>query len=430
MQCKFKLTKEFARNLDSKDQLAPFRKRFYIPKDKLYMDGNSLGLLSIDAEESLMRVLNEYKELGIDGWMSGSPPWFTFAEELGNKQAVLVGADKGEVIVHASTTMNLHNLIVSFFKPTKIKNKILVDELNFPSDRYAVESQLRLHGLEPSNHLKVIKSRDGITIDEADIVNEMSEDVALVVLPSVLYRSGQLLDMELLTKEAHKRQIIIGFDCCHSVGAIPHHFSRWGVDFAVWCNYKYLNNGPGGTASLYVNKKHFEKMPGLWGWWGYNKEKQFDMKLDFEPADNAGRWQISTVNLFSTAPLDGSLKIFLEAGIENIRKKSICQTEYLIYLVQELLSGEPYNVGIVTPLDSSRRGGHVALSHLTEAIRINEALKARGVIPDFRYPNIIRLAPVALYSTYMEIWTVIQHVKNIIDTQEYRRFSNKRATVS
>lgn len=430
MSIKFDTTEEYSLMLDRQDELKGFRERFFIPEGKIYMDGNSLGLLSKDAEKTLLDTLDDFKELGIDGWMHGSPPWFTLAEELGAKQATLVGAQKNEVIVHSSNTVNLHNLISTFFKPDTAKNKILIDQLNFPSDRYAVDSQLVLHRLNPEKHAVIVKSRDGRTIHEEDIVNAMTDDVALAVLPSVLYRSGQLLDMEYLTKEAHKRGIVIGFDCCHSVGAIPHSFSDWGVDFAFWCNYKYLNGGPGATASLYINKKHFDKAPGFWGWWGYDKSKQFDMEAEFAPALGAGAWQIGTVHLFSTAPLYGSLRIFEQAGIENIRKKSIRQTEYLMFLIDNLLTQEPYNFRIGTPREANRRGSHIALEHNTQAVSINAALKKRGVIPDFRMPNVIRLAPIALYTSYHEIRQVVQHIKEIVDRREYQNFSNSRETVS
>lgn len=430
MSAKLDTSESFAKELDGSDILARFRQRFYLPAGKIYMDGNSLGLLSKDAEASLLRILDEFKHLGIDGWMGGSPPWYTLAEELGKKQAALVGARPDEVVAHSSNTVNLHNLVSTFFRPATGRNKIIIDELNFPSDKYAVDSQLALHGLDPDRHRVMVKSRDGMTLEEEDIVNAMDNDVGLALLPSVLYRSGQLLDIEYLTREAHKRGIVIGFDCCHSVGAVPHSFADWDVDFAFWCNYKYMNSGPGGTASLYVNRKHFDSVPGLCGWWGYNKDRQFNMDLGFEPADTAGAWQIGTVHLFSTAPLEGSLDIFLEAGIQNIREKSLMQTEYLMYLIDTLLSGEPYNYSIGTPREQKRRGGHVALQHDTEAIRINAALKRRGVIPDFRFPNVIRLAPIALYTSYHEIWQVVMHLKEIIELKEYERFPKTRGTVA
>ncbi len=427
MNYKFELEESFALDLDKKDQLKAIRERFYLKPGEIYMDGNSLGLLSKDAEKSLLRVIDEWKSLGINGWMGAEKPWYYYAEELGKLQSALVGANEGEIVVHSSNTVNLHTLLSTFFKPNNKRNKIIIDELNFPSDKYAIESQLLLKGLDPEKHLVIIKSRDGRTIEEEDIVKEMKDDIALVLLPSVLYRSGQLFDIEYLTKEAHKRDIVIGFDCCHSIGSVPHHFSQWNVDFAFWCNYKYLNNGPGGTASIYINQKHFHRNPGLAGWFGYRKDKQFDMNLDFEHSRDAGGWQIGTSHLLSMAPLEGSLNIFKEAGIDNVREKSLKATGYMMYLIDEILTAYGFSIG--TPREGKRRGGHVALEH-DDAVRINEALKKRGVIPDFRYPNVIRLAPVALYNSYHEVWRVIQIIKDVMETKEYEKHQKSRDVVA
>lgn len=427
MKNKFELGEEFAKLMDREDPLRKIRKRFYLKEDEIYMDGNSLGLMSKDAEKTLMRVIEEWKKLGINGWMNAEIPWFYYPEELAKLQAPLVGAEEDEVIIHSSTTVNLHAMVSTFFKPNEKKNKILMDSLTFPSDRYAIESQLKIKGLDPKEHLIVVESKDGKTLEEKDIVEKMKEDVALVLLPSVLYRSGQLLDMEYLTKEAHKRDIIIGFDCCHSVGAIPHYLSKWGVDFAFWCNYKYCNNGPGGTASIYVNRKHFSKEPGLAGWYGYKKEKQFDLSNDFQSANNAGGWQIGTSNLLSMAPLEGSLKIFNDIGIEKIREKSLKITEYLMNLIDSELSKFGFEIG--TPREDHRRGGHVALEH-EEAIRINEAMKDSGIVPDFRYPNVIRLAPVALYISYHDVWKVVEIIKDIMNNEVYKNYSKERGVIA
>lgn len=422
-------TEEFARELDRTDVLAAFRERFYLLPGAIYMDGNSLGLLSREAEAALLAVLEEWKRLGIDGWTRAEPPWFYLAEELGEKEAVLVGAEPGEVIVTASTTFNLHNLMAGFYRPEGKRQKILADELNFPSDKYALESQLRLRGLDPAENLVLVRSRDGRTLAEEDIIAAMTEEVAVAVLPSVLYRSGQLLDIKLLAHAAHERGIFIGFDLSHSAGAVPHRLHEWGVDFAFWCNYKYLNGGPGAVAGLFVHQKHSGRLPGLAGWWGYRKEKQFDMDLAFEPAAGAGAWQVGTPHLLSLAPLVGSLRIFAEAGIENLRAKSLALTSYLMHLIDSELSAPPYNYRIGTPREPERRGGHVAVEH-DEAVRINAALKRRGVIPDFRPPNVIRLAPVPLYTSFHDVWQVVRHLKEIIDTREYEAFPRTRDTVA
>jgi kynureninase len=257
----------------------------------------------------------------------------------------------------------------------------------------------------------------------------MSDEVALVLLPSVYYKSGQLINMEKLTKAAHSKKIPIGFDLSHSVGVVPHHLSKQEVDFAFWCNYKYMNSGPGSSASMYVNKKHWNIRPGMAGWWGNDRGTMFRMETRFDPAKNASAWQIGTINMFSAAPIEGSLRIMCEAGIERIRAKSLKITGYLMFLIDEMLSKTPYNYSIATPREPERRGGHVGVSH-TEGWRINQALIARGVIPDFRPPNIIRLAPIPLYTSYHDVWKVAQHLKEVIDRREYVRYKDEITTVT
>jgi kynureninase len=421
------LSLEYAQHLDSTDELATFRQRFYLPPNTIYLDGNSLGLLSHDAEAAVLHALSEWKTLGINGWTEATPPWFYLAEELGALEAELVGAHPNEVIVTGSTTTNLHQMVATFFQPQHQRTKILADELNFPSDIYALQSQLWLKGLDPTEHLVLVKSRDGRTFNEADIIAAMTDEIKLALLPAVLYRSGQLLDMECLTKEAHSRGIIIGFDCSHSIGAVPHHFSQWGTDFAFWCNYKYLNAGPGASGGYYVNQRHFGTRPGLAGWFGYRKDIQFDMRNDFVGAEEAGAWQIGTTHLLSTAPLLGSLKIFKEVGLEQIRVKSLNQTEYLMALIDALPQTCGYSIG--NPRQANQRGGHVAVEH-AEAIRISKTLKMRGVVPDFRFPNVIRLAPVALYNTYAELWQTVQILREIVEKKEYEQVAQGRGLVA
>jgi kynureninase len=421
------LTVEDAKKMDIEDSLFKFREEFYIKPNTIYMDGNSLGLLSKRAERTLLESLNDWKEHGIDGWTKGKHPWFFLSETLGKLMAPLVGATADEVIVTGSTTVNLHQLVATFYKPEGKKSKILADELTFPSDIYALQSQLRIHGLDPDTHLITVKSRDGRFLDEEDIIQDMTDEIALIILPTVLYRSGQILDMKRLTEEANKRGILIGFDGCHSIGAIPHSFSEWGVDFAYWCNYKHLNGGPGSVGGLFVNKKHFGKAPGLAGWFGSQKEKQFDMEHTLTPAETAGAYQIGTPHVLSLAPLIGALEIFTEAGIENIRKKSLRINGFLMDLVNQELSDMGFIIG--NPLDDNRRGGHTSLEH-KEAARICKALKENGIIPDFRSPNIIRLAPVALYTSYCEVWEGVQVLKKIMIEKQYEHFKNEREVVA
>jgi len=421
------ITYEHVQQLDQEDSLHRFRDEFYVQDGVIYLDGNSLGLLSKRAENSLLSILDSWKTYGIDGWTSGKYPWFFLSESLGEKMAPLVGAKPNEVVVTGSTTVNMHQLVSTFYQPEGKKTKILADELNFPSDIYALQSQLKLKGYDPNEHLIRVKSRDGRTLSEEDIIEQMTEEVALIVLPSVLYRSGQILDMKRLTEEAHKRNIVIGFDLCHSIGSVPHSLDEWDVDFAFWCNYKHLNGGPGSVAALYVNEKHFGKIPGLAGWFSSNKEKQFDMEHTLTPAPDAGAYQIGTPHVLSVAPLIGSLEIFEEAGIENIRKKSLQLTQLMIDLINQELSEYGFTFG--NPMEDEKRGGHIFLEH-DEAARICKALKEHKVIPDFRAPNGIRLAPVALYNTFEDVWKTIQILKDIMDNELYKKYENKRDVVA
>ncbi|MDR7074284.1 kynureninase [Fictibacillus barbaricus] len=420
------ITRETVSLLDQNDPLASFKEEFHLKTNSIYLDGNSLGLLSKRAEQSVLDVLNDWKEQGIDGWMGGKYPWFTLSEQLAEKLAVLVGAKPNEVIVTGSTTVNLHQLVATFFEPKPGKTKILADELTFPSDIYALQSQLKLKGLNPETELIQVRSQNGLTLEEDDIIAAMTEDVALILLPSVLYRSGQLLNIERLTQEAHKRNIPIGFDLCHSIGALPHELSKWGVDFAFWCNYKYVNAGPGGVGGLYVNQNHFSKTAGLSGWFGSNKESQFDMDHTFDGEQSAGGFQIGTPHMLSTAPLIGSLAIFEEATIEKVRTKSLSLTR----LLMDLINQEMKDVfQVVNPLDDKRRGGHIALMH-NDAARICKALKDNGIVPDFRSPNIIRLAPVALYNSYTDVYDAVQILSKIMKDKEYEKYENKREVIA
>ncbi len=402
--------------LDDADPLAEFRERFFVPDGVTYLDGNSLGLLSIEAERAVLDALQSWKVQGISGWTEADPDWFTLGERLGERMAQLVGASPGSVVVTGSTTVNLHQMVGSFYRPQGNRRKILATSLDFPSDIYALQGQIRLRGGDPDRDLVLTPSADGRTISEDDLIAAMTGDVALVLLPSVLYRSGQLLDIPRLTQAAHNAGIPIGWDCAHSVGALPHTFDEWDIDFAVWCSYKYLNAGPGATGALYVNPRHANVSPALPGWWGYRKERQFEMSHDWEGATGAGGFQVGTVPLLSTAALLGSLAIFEEAGIEAIRAKSLAQTDYLISLVEaSSLTEAPYGYRIGTPREPERRGGHVAIEH-DEAARISVALRERGLIVDFRKPDVVRIAPIALYTTYRELWQVVQVLREIIDS--------------
>ncbi|WLR60226.1 kynureninase [Guptibacillus hwajinpoensis] len=416
-----------AKEFDKKDPLAHFRDKFYLNPNTLYLDGNSLGLLSKNAEASLLRSLDDWKQHGIDGWSEGKQPWFYMAENIGEMTSTLIGSHASETITTGSITTNLHQMLATFFKPSGNKTKILADTLTFPSDIYAIQSQLELHGLSPETNLIQVPSSDGRTILEQDIIEAIDETVALILLPSVLYRSGQLLNIEKITKAAHSRGVIIGFDLAHSIGAIPHKLHDWNVDFAVWCTYKYLNSDPGGVGGLFVHENHLGRRPGLAGWFSSKKEVQFDMSHTLTHAETAGAFQIGTPHIFSMAPLIGALELMNEAGIEAIREKSLSLTNYLMCLIKENLTEDGFT--ITNPLEDDRRGGHICLEH-DEAARICKALKQKGVIPDFRSPNVIRLAPIALYSSFEDVYHVVQILKSIMIKKTYQQFSNERNVIA
>jgi len=320
----FSLGIEQARTLDQQDILSKFKDRFYpLSDNKIYMDGNSLGLASKDAEQALLKVMEVWKNEGILIWNEDNGHYFNYGKNLGSRVGKLLNAEENEVMITANTTLNIHQAIATFWKPTKERYKILVDDLNFPTDRYAIDSQIALKGMCIDEVIKIEPSQDGVFIDEQAVIEAMTDDVAVILLPSVLYRSSQLLDMERLTKEAHKRGIYIGFDLCHSIGAVAHDFKTVQPDFAIWCNYKYLSAGPGSTAGIYINQKHFDKQVGLAGWFGNKDETQFQLKHQFDQALDITAYQTGTPNIFSMAPLEGVMNIYEEAGMVNVRAKSL-----------------------------------------------------------------------------------------------------------
>lgn len=423
----FELGINYAKALDEKDELKAFRDRFYqLEGGKIYMDGNSLGLASKDAEAALLKMLEVWKKQGILIWNVDEGHYFHYGLKLGKQLGKLIKAEADEVIVTANTTLNIHQAIATFWKPTKERYKILVDDLNFPTDRYAVDSQIKLKGYAVDEVLKVVESADGIFIYEEKVIEAMTDDVALILLPSALYRSAQLLDLDRLTKAAHSKGIIIGWDLCHSIGSVPHDFKKVQPDFAVWCNYKYLSAGPGASAAIYINRKHFGKTVGLAGWFGNKDETQFQLNHQFEQAPNIVAFQTGTPNMFSMAPLEGVLNIYEEAGIDRIRAKSLNLTAYLMYLIDERLKEYGYSYNNET--EDERRGGHVALVH-KEAYRICLALKAHDIVPDYREPDVIRLAPIALYNSYQDAYKLIDALEIIGRNKEWELYSNERALV-
>lgn len=426
MRENFKLGVEFAKEMDAKDELRSFKDRFYLGDGELYMDGNSLGACSKDAEEALLNMLEIWKKEKILMWNIEDGKYFKYPQFIGGLFAEMVNADKNELTCTNSVTINIHQALATFYKPSGKRHKILVDDLNFPTDIHAAKSQVKLHGYDVEDAIKVVKSRDGRIIEEDDIIEALTDEVALALLPSLLYRSAQLLDMERVTRAAHEKDIIIGWDLSHSIGSVPHDFKVIDPDFAIWCTYKHISGGPGSNAILYINRKHFGKEPGLAGWHGNKKETLFRLSHIHSPEVDADAWLTGTPNMLSMAPLEGVMKIFNEAGIGNIRKKSLLLTDYLIFLIKKRLAKYGFVNG--TPVEHNRRGGHIALEH-EEAYRICLALKDRNVIPDFREPNVIRLAPVALYVSFEDIHKVVDIIEEIAREKTYQKFPDIRTLV-
>jgi kynureninase len=416
-----------ARQLDDEDALRTFRDEFFLVPGTIYMDGNSLGLLSKPAERALHDMLESWKTQGIDGWLGGAHPWYHLSEELGALAAPLIGARAKETLITGSTSVNLHQLLGTFFRPTGRRTKILIEEAAFPTDAYAVKSHLRLHGLDPAEHLVVVPSAGGTRLDEDAVCAAMSDEVAMAVLPVVLYRTGQLLNTKRLAAEARAKGIFMCFDACHSFGALPHAWHDEGVDCGIFCTYKYGNGGPGAVAGLFVHERHLGTAPGLPGWFSSRKDRQFDMSNDFTPSENAGAYQIGTPHVLSMAPLLGAFELIHTAGIDRIRAKSLALTELMMDVIDTELAGLGFS--IATPREPECRGGHVALRH-AEAARICKALKDASVIPDFRPPDIIRLCPAPLYGTFAEVVEVVRVLKEIAVARAYERYANVRELVA
>jgi kynureninase len=415
-----------ARRLDAEDALGTLRDEFHLLPGTIYMDGNSLGLLSKPAERALAEMLAAWKTLGIDGWDGGAHPWFKLSERLGEMAAPLIGARPNETLITGSTSVNLHQMLATFFAPQGRRTKILIEEAAFPTDAYAVKSHLALRGLDPATHLIVVPSAGGTRIELETIAAAMTDEVALAVLPVALYRTGQLLDVARIVTLAQAKGAMVCFDACHSFAALPHRFHDDGVDCAIFCTYKYGNGGPGAVAGLFVHEKHFGRRPGMPGWFSSDKDRQFDMSNEFTPAREAGAYQIGTPHVLSQAPLLGALELVQRAGIARIRAKSLALTDFLMTLIDEELAGLGFT--IATPRAHAERGGHVALRH-AEAARICKALKEWRVIPDFRPPDIVRLCPAPLYATFAEVAEVVQMLKAIMMGTEREKYSNVRGTI-
>ncbi len=425
-------SRDAAAQLDAADPLRRFRSRFFIPEGQIYLDGNSLGLLSHDAERTLMAVLDKWKSGGIGGWLEGDSPWFTMAETLSARVAKLVGAEADEVAIANSMTINLHQLLATLYKPDAKHRKVLIDAHSFPTDRYALRSHLRLRGVDPDENIVIAPAGDARFLDESEIVNALANpELQMALFPSVVYTTGQLLDLQRLCRAARANGVIIGIDMSHSVGVMPHALDDWGADFAGWGHYKFMNAGPGSVAGLFINRRHFAEDgrvdAGLAGWWSVHKESMFEMSDEFFPGIGASALQIGTPAVLSMAPIDGALQPIEEAGLDRIRAKSLAMTEFIINAVDLELAEFGFRIG--TPREPQRRGGHVSVIH-EDAQPMCLALRAQGVIPDFRKPDVVRFAPSPLYNTFADCWDAVQILKEIVTSRSYEQFEGAAALVT
>jgi kynureninase len=416
----FRSDEAFARELDALDPLKHCRDLFHMPKcaggkDAVYLAGNSLGLQPKSARRMLEEELDEWARRGVDGHFEGVRPWYAYHEMFRESGARLVGAQPGEVVMMNSLTVNLHLMMVSFYRPTPGRYKILIEEPSFPSDLYAVKSQLRAHGYNPEAALLVVRARQGEHVIRTEDIEETiareGKQIVLVLLSGVNFVTGQAFDIPRITTAVHAQGCVAGFDLAHAAGNIPLRLHDWDVDFAAWCNYKYLNSGPGAVGACFVHERHGKNpdLPRFAGWWGNDPATRFRMQLneDFVPREGADGWQVSNPPIFSLAPVKASYDIFDEAGMERLREKSVRLTGYLEYLLGEINSSK---FEIITPRDSAQRGCQLSLLIREGAKAFLKALQDRGVVCDFREPNILRMAPVPLYNTFHEVWSAARAV--------------------
>ena len=414
---------EAAKRFDSEDALAKYRDEFEFPLGPdgnpcLYFTGHSLGLMPKRTRTIINEELDAWGKYGVEGHFEGNHPWLPYHENITKSYAKLVGAKESEVVAMNSLTVNLHMMLVSFYRPTKNKFKILIENNTFPSDKYAVDSQARFHGYDHNEAILQLKPREGMmTVTTEDIlqqIEEQGDEIALIMLGNCNYLSGQCFDFEAIVKKGHEKGCMVGFNLAHGAGNLLLKLHDWNVDFAVWCTYKYLNSGPGGMAGAFVHENHLGKsdIPRFEGWWGQNKKTRFVMGPDFDPIPTVEAWQLSNPPIFQLASLRSSLQIFDEVGMEAIRKKGDHLTAYLEWLL-ETNCGE--FVEIQTPKlqeGKQTRGSMLSVRFKKDPKKLVEAFKDKGVILDFREPDILRMAPAPLYNNYEDVYRLVEIIKD------------------
>jgi kynureninase len=409
--------------MDEKDELKTFRSQFYIPqhngKDQIYLCGNSLGLQPKAVKEAIDQELKDWAELGVEGHFRGKNPWMYYHHFLTEKAARVVGALPKEVVIMNNLTANLHLMMVSFYKPTKERYKIMMEVSAFPSDQYAMETQARFHGLNPDDAIIELKPREGeFTLRTEDIlakIEENKDSLAIVMMGGVNYLTGQAFDMKSITEKAHSVGANVGFDLAHAAGNLNLKLHEWGPDFAVWCSYKYLNSGPGGTSGVFVHERHANNpdLVRFAGWWGHEESSRFQMKKGFIPMEGAAGWQLSNAQIFPMAIHKASLEIFDEAGIENLRKKSELLTGYLYFILADYKE----HLNVITPETAADRGCQLSIIVKEDGKKLFDYLESKGILPDWREPNVIRMSPIPLYNTFEDVYRIGVALKSFFENK-------------
>jgi kynureninase len=412
----FQPGEDFAQTMDSRDSLRTYRERFSFPKiaacDCLYLCGHSLGLQPKTSASYIQQELKDWAELGVEGHFRARHPWMPYHRLLTEQTAELVGAKPIEVVAMNSLTVNLHLMMVSFYRPTPRRYKIAIERGAFPSDQYAVQSQIRFHGFDPDTALIELTPLPGescLREEEIDsLIEHSGEQIALVLLGGVNYATGQAFDMERITRMGHARGCVVGFDLAHAAGNLQLKLHEWGPDFAVWCSYKYLNGGPGCVAGCFVHERHARAwdLPRFAGWWGHDEQARFQMGPRFQPMPGAEGWQLSNPPIFSLAALRASMDIFHEVGMKQIRAKSISLTAYLEFLLNQNASSK---FSIITPREPERRGAQLSIRIPENGRALCQRLAEEGVIGDWREPDTFRVAPAPLYNSYLDVFRFVQH---------------------
>jgi len=413
----FQTTQNFAEGLDQQDPLASFRSKFHIPYNNkgevIYLCGNSLGLQPKSTREYIETELDAWKIYGVEGHFSGENPWADYHWLFKSTLSKLVGAKPIEVVAMNSLTSNLHLLMVSFYRPSNSRYKILMESGAFPSDQYAIETQVRFHGYKPGDAIIELEPRKGEftlrTEDILDTIQRNRDSIALIMMSGVQYYTGQLFNINEITRAGIEIGSKVGWDLAHAVGNVPLSLNESGPDFAIWCSYKYLNSGPGGIGGVFIHERHANapEIPRFAGWWGHKEEERFQMKKGFIPMKGADGWQVSNKNILSLAAQKSSLEIFESAGIEKLREKSLLLTAYLEFLINHELSEQ---VNMITPEDPEQRGCQLSLI-VKEGKKVFNFLAENNVVTDWREPDVIRIAPVPLYNTFMDVYNFVKIIK-------------------